>query len=110
MNRFDIKSQSWEHPYRIQVSKPLRRWEIGSIIEDLSIRGIACAVEQREDMFIVWRKPEQGWDIDDAPPEWVKEWTSQEAPALKDIIAKFEIEGELPMPYGEMRIRRDREI
>ncbi len=110
MNRFDIKSQSWEHPYRIQVSKPLRRWKIGSIIEDLNSRGISCAVERRDNMFIVWRRPEQRWDIDDAPPEWVKEWTSQEAPALENIIAEFNIEGEQAMPYGEMRIRRDREI
>jgi len=106
-SRLDIKCM---HPYKIQVSKPLRRWKIASLIEDLNSRGISCAVEQQDDMFIVWRKPEQDWDIDNAPPEWVKEWTSQVAPALENIIAKFEIEGEKPMPYGEMRIRRDQEI
>lgn len=112
MKNFDLEYEKtkWEHPFRIQVSKPLRRWQIGSVIEDLQARRISCAVEQRGERFIVWRQPEPSWDVDHAPPEWVKEWTSQAAPALENIIAKFEIEGEQAMPYGEMRIKRDREI
>ena len=107
---FEIDSQKWDHPYRIQVSKPLRRGLIGSIIEDLNSRGISCAVVQRGDIFTVWREPEQAWDVDEASPEWVKEWTSQKVPSLNKIIAKFNIEGESQMTYSEMRIRRNQEI
>ena len=112
MDKFDLKYEKtkWEHPFCIQVSKSLRRWEIGSIIEDLNDRGISCAVVQQGDMFIVWRVPEQVWDVDEASPEWVKEWTSQKAPALKTIISEFNIEGESQMTYSEMRIRRNQEI
>ncbi len=82
MNRFDLEYEKtkWEHPYRIQVSKPLRKGEVKSIIEDLTAQGIRCAVEKRAGMFIVWREPEQGWDVDDASLEWIQEWTSHKPP------------------------------
>ena len=116
MNRFDINAESekWEHPYRIQVSKPLRKWEVKSIIEDLTAQGISCAVEKRAGMFVVWREPEQEWDVDEASPEWLEEWTSHEPPSWGVFIAEFISEtineGDDKLVNQERRERRNREI
>jgi len=112
MNKFDINTEkaNWAHPFRIQVSKYLRRWEVGTIVEQLIGQGISCAVEQRDNAFAVWRVPEQRWDVDEASLEWFDEWTREKAPSLENIITKYEITGESNMPYTDMRIKRDRAI
>jgi len=113
MKKLDLESESqkWEHPYRIQVSKPLRRREIGSLIEDLTAQGINCAVEKKGGKFVVWREPEQGWDMNEASPEWIQEWTSQKPPPMKAFIGFVTINGkEKIMPITDNRFRRDEAI
>ena len=115
MKRIDlqIESEKWEHPYRIQVTKPLRKWELTSIIKRFATQGVNCAVEKRGNKFVLWRKPEQKWDIDDATPEWIDDWTSQKPPPFEAFIHEFKFDSENfegIMPKTENRIRRDNAI
>ena len=72
--------------------------------------GSHYAIEKRAGKFVLWREPEQKWDVDDAQPEWIGEWTSQKPPQLEAFIKEFRIDPEKEeeiMPKTENRIRRD---
>ncbi len=66
MNRFDLEYEKtkWEHPYRIQVTKPLRWYELESFIEKNACAGSHYAIEKRAGKFILWREAgkERGGD------------------------------------------------
>ena len=116
MKRIDlqIESENWEHQYRIQVTKPLRKWEIWSIIESFAAQRVNCAIEKRNTMFVIWREPEQEWDVDDATPEWLDEWTSQIPPSLENFVKEYRFDSqngdEENMPISDNRLRRDEAI
>ena len=106
-------SEKWEHPYRIQVTKPLRWYEMEAFIERNACVGSHYAIEKRAGKYVVWREPEQEWDVDEATLEWLKEWKSQKPPPLEAFIKEFRIdpeEEEEIMPKTENRIRRDNAI
>jgi len=88
MNRFDLEYEKtkWEHPYRIQVTKPIRWYELESFIKKNAFTGAHYAIEKRAGKFVLWRQPEAEWDVDKASPEWLEEWTSQEPPPLEAFI------------------------
>ena len=115
MERFDLKAEKvkWEHPYRIQVTKPLHKREIATVIDYFRSQETNCAVEKRGGLFVVWREPEQEWDVDEATLEWIQEWTSQKPPPFEAFIheVKFDPENfEGIMPKTENRLRRDNAI
>ncbi len=116
MKYLDIEAEKerWEHPYRIQVTKPLRKRKIGSIIEALHSQGVNCAVESRGNRFVLWREPEQEWDVDDASLEWIQEWTSHKPPPPEALIEEYQVNTkngvEENMSVGENRRRRDEAI
>ena len=106
----EIESEKWEHPYRIQVTKLLRWDEIIPFIRRNACPGSYYAIERRRDFFVLWREPEQEWDVDEASLEWIDEWTLQEPPLLENIISEFKFDPEKDeeiMPKTENRIRRD---
>ena len=115
MNRFNLEYEKakWEHPYRIQVTKPLRWYEMESFIKKNTSAGSNYAIEKRAGKFVLWRAPEQEWDVDEASPEWLEEWTSQDPPPLEAFIKEFVTEPkkeELIMPKSENVLRRDEAI
>ena len=116
MERFDLKAEKvkWEHPYRIQVTKPLHKWEIGSMINTLNSQGVNCAVESRGNRFVLWREPEQEWDVEQASLEWIQEWTSHKPPPLEALIEISQVKSENGveenMSVGDNRLRRDEAI
>ena len=120
MSRFDIEAEKvkWEHPYRIQVTKPLHKREIATVIDYFRSQETNCAVEKRGGLFVVWREPEQEWDVDEATLEWIQDWTSHKPPLLEAFIedprsesgTRFRFDSEKDegiMPKTENRIRRD---
>ena len=59
---------------------------------------------------MVWREPEQEWDVDNATLEWIDDWTSQKPPPFEAFIHEFKFDPENfegIMPKTENRIRRD---
>ena len=113
MKKFDLESESqkWEHPYRIQVTKLLCKYEVIAFINRNASQGLQYAIEKRGGQFALWRKPEQKWDIDEATPEWIQEWTSQKPPPLKALIGFGNKNGEKEiMPITDNRFRRDEAI
>jgi hypothetical protein len=115
MNRFDLEYEKtkWEHPYRIQVTKPLRWYELEAFIKNNAAAGAHYAIEKRGGKFVLWRQPEAEWDVEKAAPEWLEEWTSQEPPPLEAFIKEFrtEIEKEKEiMPKSDNLLRRDQAI
>ena len=115
MNRFNIETEKakWEHPYRIQVTKPLRWYELETFIKKNASAGADYAIEKRTGKFVLWRAPELEWDVDKASPEWLEEWTSQEPPPLEAFIKEFRIElkkEKVIMPKSENVLRRDDSI
>jgi len=115
MNRFDLEYEKtkWEHPYRIQVTKPLRWYELEAFIKNNASSGASYAIEKRGGKFVLWRQPEAEWDAEKASPEWLREWTSQEPPPLEAFIKEFrtEIEKEKEiMSKSENVLRRDEAI
>ena len=110
---FDINTekQIWDHPCRIQVTKRLRKAEIGSVITDFRDNGTAFAVEKRGDFFVLWREPEQEWDVDDASLEWFEEWRKHNPPPKKAFIFEYRngkiTKGDEKLITGENRKRRD---
>ena len=112
MDKFDLKYEKtkWEHPFRIQVTKPIRWYEMESFIEKNAGAGAHYAIEKRSGKFVLWREPEPEWDVDEATPEWITDWTSQKPPPLEAFIKEFRIVPEKEeeiMPKTENRIRRD---
>ena len=112
MKKIDLRTEreKWEHPYRIQVTKSLRWYELESFIERNAYACSHCAIEKRAGKFILWREPEQGWDVDEATSEWISDWTSQKPPPLEAFIKEFRIDAEKEegiMPKTDNRIRRD---
>jgi len=91
MEKFNLESEKtkWEHPFRIQVTKPLRWYEIKDFIKNNTSAGSHYAVEKRAGKFVLWRVPEQAWDVDKASLEWFEEWTSQNPPPLENFIKEF---------------------
>jgi len=85
MNRFDINCEKskWEHPYRIQVTKPLNSYELNFFLANNT--EYEYAIERRGSKFVVWRQPEQEWDVDKASLEWFEDWTSKTPPSKKAI-------------------------
>ena len=115
MDNFDleIEKTKWEHPFRIQVTKRLRWYEMEDFIKSSTIAGSHYAVEKRSGMFVLWREPEQEWDVDKATPEWIAEWTTMKPPPLENFIKEFTKEAEKKeaiMPKSENLIRRDEAI
>ena len=116
MSKFDLEYEKtkWEHPYRIQVTKLLRKWELTSIIKRFAAQGVNCAVEKRAGKFVLWREPGQKWDVDDATPEWLDEWTSQIPPSLENFVKEYRFDSqngdEENMPISDNRLRRDEAI
>ena len=111
MNRFDLNTESekWEHSYRIQVTNPLRRKDLLDFIEQNAGVITHYAIEKRENKFVLWREPEQEWDVDQASLEWIKEWNSHKPPPLKSLIIP-KCGDEDNMAIGENRLRRDNAI
>jgi len=111
MNRFDLNTESkkWEHPYRIQVTNPLRWKDMLDFIEQNAGVITHYAIEKRENKFVLWREPEQEWDVDQASLEWIKEWNSHKPPPLKSLI-KPKCGDDANMAIGENRLRRDNTI
>ena len=112
MKRIDleVESEKWEHLYRIQVTKLLCKSEIWTIIESFAAQRVNCAIEKRNTKFVVWREPEQKWDVNDATFEWLDEWTSQKPPSLENFVKEYRFDTEKEvgiMPKTENRIRRD---
>jgi hypothetical protein len=115
MNRFDLEYEKtkWEHPYRIQVTKPLRWYELEAFIKNNAAAGAHYAIEKRGGKFVLWRQPEAEWDVEKAAPEWLQEWTSQEPPPLDAFIKEFRTETEKEkeiMPKSDNLLRRDQAI
>ena len=113
MKKLDLESESqkWENPYRIQVTKLLCKYEIISFVNKNNYQGPRYAIEKRGNKFVLWRKPEQKWDIDDATPEWIQEWTSQKPPTMEALIGFVNRNGEKEiMPTTDNRFRRDEAI
>ena len=116
MKRLDIKSErkKWDHPYRIQVSNPLAWGEMLDFIEQNAGVFTQYAIEKRDNKFVLWREPEQGWDVDQASHDWIEEWTSHKPPPLTALIEKSEVKpkygDEDNMSIGENRMRRDNAI
>jgi hypothetical protein len=123
MNRFDLEYEKtkWEHSYRIQVTKPLRWYELEAFIKNNTITGAHYAIERRGGKFVLWRQPEVEWDVEKAAPEWLEEWTSQEPPPLEAFVnvprsepgtrirTKLKKEKEI-MPKSDNLLRRDEAI
>ena len=106
----ESESEKWEHPYRIQVTKLLRWDEIIPFIRRNACPGSYYAIEKRHDKFVLWREPEQEWDVDAARLEWIDDWTSQKPPPLENFIHEFMFKPEnfeSIMPKTENRRRRD---
>ena len=115
MNRFDLEYEKtkWEHPYRIQVTKPMRWYELEAFIKNNASAGASYAIEKRGGKFVLWRQPEAEWDVDKASPEWLREWTSQEPPPLEAFVKVFVIKPkkeEAIMSKSENVLRRDEAI
>jgi hypothetical protein len=107
MNRFDLEYEKtkWEHPYRIQVTKPLRWYELEAFIKNNTTTGAHYAIERRGGKFVLWRQPEVEWDVEKAAPEWLQEWTSQEPPPLEAFIKEFRTETEKETLVEDLRSR-----
>jgi hypothetical protein len=115
MNRFDLEYEKtkWEHPNRIQVTKPLRWYELEAFIKNNAAAGAHYAIEKRGGKFVLWRQPEAEWDVEKAAPEWLEEWTSQEPPPLDAFIKELRTETEKEkeiMPKSDNLLRRDQAI
>jgi len=115
MEKFNLESEKtkWEHPFRIQVTKPLRWYEIKDFIKKNASAGSHYAVEKRAGKFVLWRVPEPIWDVLKASPEWIAEWTALEPPPLENFIKEFKKEAEKKeaiMPKSENVRRRDEAI
>ena len=115
MDKFDLEKEKtkWEHPFRIQVTKPLRWYEIIDFIKKNTTAGSHYAVEKRAGKFVLWRVPEPIWDVLKASPEWIAEWTALEPPPLENFIKEFKKEAEKKeaiMPKSENVRRRDETI
>ena len=116
MKRLDIKSErkKWDHPYRIQVTSPLRMYEIIDFIEQNAEVFTNYAIEKRDFKFVLWREPEQSWDVDQASIEWLEEWTKFEPPPLEKFVErnryKIIIGDDEEMKISENRLRRNEAI
>ncbi len=113
MKKLDLEneSQKWEHPYRIQVTKLLCKYDVILLVNENNYQGSQYAIERRGHKFALWRKPEQEWDVDQASPEWIQEWSSQKPPPMKAFIGFVTINGEKKiMPITDNRFRRDEAV
>lgn len=115
MKDFDLEKEKnkWEHPFRIQVTKLLRWYELEEFIRKNTSLGSHYAIEKRSGMFALWRAPEPEWDVLKASPEWIAEWTSMQPPPLEKFIKVFKKESEKKkalMPKSVNIIRRDEAI
>ena len=116
MNHFDLKTESekWDHPYRIQVTNSLRLYEVIDFIKQNTGVLKHYAIEKRSNKFVLWRAPEQSWDVDDASLEWLEEWNKFEPPPLEKFVDRNRYKhlfGDVEnMNISENRLRRDEAI
>ena len=109
----EIEKTKWEHPFRIQVTKLMRWYEMEEFIRKNTTAGSHYAIEKRSGMFALWRAPEPDWDVLKASPDWIEEWTAMKPPPLENFIKEFKKEADRKkaiMTKSVNIIRRDEAI